>query len=383
MTSVPQSEEAGPALIGTVVGGRYKIEALLGTGGMGAVFRAEHVHMRKAVAVKVLHREMTLFPEVVARFEREAVAAGRIEHPHVAAATDFGRLEDGSFYMVLEFVEGKSLSALLKSEGPLPETRALGIARQIADALSAAHGANIVHRDLKPENVMLVDRDGRADLVKVLDFGIAKVQLGSTGEQALTQLGSVFGTPEYMAPEQAQGLPVDARADLYTVGLILYEMLSGVSPFRHDEIVVVLTRQITAEPEPLPETITVETRELVYTLLKKDAKERVQTAAELRERLERRLAALAGTASDAVPAAAASATGSEGAEPSPQPTELPNQQMAEAHTALALPRRRTSFAPFLGVVRRVGLDRPAAIAGYAVPLGVLVAMAGIVLLIGA
>ncbi len=196
---------AGESLVGTVLAGRYRIEHLLGSGGMGSVYRAEHVLMRKACAVKVLHREMTQVKEVVARFEREAVAAARIEHPNVATATDFGQLENGSFYLVLEFIEGKSLSRLIADVGPLPEARALLITRQIADALAAAHGAGIVHRDLKPDNVMLVAKDGANDFVKVLDFGIAKISIEEPGpdQQALTRLNTVMGTPEYMAPEQA------------------------------------------------------------------------------------------------------------------------------------------------------------------------------------
>src|SRR5688572_26918280 len=211
--------------------------------------------MRKAVAIKVLHREMTTYPEIVARFEREAVAAGRIEHPHVAAATDFGKLDDGSFYLILEYVEGRSLGSVIDSDGPLPQGRALTIARQIADALSAAHAAGIVHRDLKPDNVMLIEREGFADWVKVLDFGIAKLHIEETDperSQPLTQMGTVFGTPQYMSPEQGQGHTVDARADLYTLGIILYEMLAGKLPFHADDLVVLITRHITEPPPPLP-----------------------------------------------------------------------------------------------------------------------------------
>lgn len=364
MTSIPDSAQAEPSLIGTLLGGRYRVEALVGMGGMGAVYRAEHVHMRKAVAVKVLHREMTLLPEVVARFEREAVAAGRIEHPHVVAATDLGRLEDGSFYMVLEFVEGQGLGALIRGQGALSEERALPIARQIADALSAAHAADIVHRDLKPENVMLVEQDGPKDLVKVLDFGIAKIQLGASGEPALTQLGSVFGTPEYMAPEQAQGLPVDARADLYAVGLILYEMLSGQSPFRHEELVVTLTRQITMDPPPLPASVSRGTRALVAALLRKNPEERVQTALELRLRLDRLIQERLS------PPVADSTDAQEGSEPPPTPT-------APARAALGRSGRR--FGSWTGGLRRAGLDRPILIAGRAVPLQLLVVLSSALL----
>jgi eukaryotic-like serine/threonine-protein kinase len=273
-------EDESDDLIGRTLVGRYKVERLLGAGGMGAVYRAEHVHMRKAVAVKVLHREMTYLPEVVRRFEREAVAAARIEHPNVAAATDFGRLEDGAFYLVLEYVEGRSLSKLLRERQALPMELALRITRQVAEALSAAHAADIVHRDLKPDNVMLLEKDGNPFFVKVLDFGIAKIQTGDAKEQ-LTQLGSVFGTPEYMAPEQASGTPVDARADLYTLGILLYEMLSGRTPFADDDLVVVLTRQMTMDPPPLSESIDPAVSELVMRMLHKDPDARIQTATEV------------------------------------------------------------------------------------------------------
>lgn len=274
-------------LVGTLLADRYRIDQLLGEGGMGQVYRAEHVHMRKAVALKVLHRELTVQPEIVARFEREAVVAARIEHPNVAAATDFGRLADGSFYLVLEFVEGRSLTKLMASERRLPVQRALQITRQIADALSTAHQVGIVHRDLKPDNVMLVGRDQTEDFVKVLDFGIAKIQNEDTSDQpALTKAGTVFGTPEYMAPEQARGAVADARADLYTLGMMLYEMLSGKTAFADPELIVVLTRQMTKDPPPLPPEVDAETQALVMTLLKKDPDERIQTAQALCDRID-------------------------------------------------------------------------------------------------
>ena len=286
LTSVPETEavaDAEVSLVGTVLAGRYRIERLLGQGGMGAVYRAEHVLMRKACAVKVLHREMTQVKEVVARFEREAVAAARIEHPNVAAATDFGQLENGSFYLVLEFIEGKSLSQLIHDVGALPEERALIIARQISDALAAAHAAGIVHRDLKPDNVMLILKDGAADFVKVLDFGIAKIKIEEPGpdQQALTRLNTVMGTPEYMSPEQARGEPVDHRADLYTVGIILYEMLAATSPFRHEEFVVVLTKKLTEDAPSLPAHVSAGTRELIGRLLQRSPDDRPQSAADV------------------------------------------------------------------------------------------------------
>jgi eukaryotic-like serine/threonine-protein kinase len=275
--------------VGSVLGGRYRIQRVLGAGGMGVVYRGEHVHMHKPFAIKVLHKHMTAMPEIVARFEREAVAAGRIQHPHVAAATDFGKLDDGSFYLALEYVDGRSLGSLI-ADGALPVVRALLIARQIAEGLDAAHAAGIVHRDLKPDNVQLVSRDGYDDWVKILDFGIAKVHLGdAAGNQPLTQLGTVFGTPEYMSPEQAQGHAVDARSDLYALGVMLFEMLSGKIPFDAADVVVLIMRHVTQPPPPLPASIPASVQRLVADLLAKKPDDRVASAAELVRRIERLL----------------------------------------------------------------------------------------------
>ena len=239
----PKGRVTADQRVGTVLAERYRIDALLGEGGMGRVYAAEHVLMRKRLAIKVLHRELTTVPEVVARFEREAMAAANIEHANVAAATDFGKLADGSVFLVLEFVQGKNLRDEIAT-GPFSEARALHVARQIASALGSAHALNIVHRDLKPENVMLVDRGGDPDFVKVLDFGIAKVPIGevdraptakTAARTPITKAGMVFGTPEYMAPEQALGQTVDGRADLYALGVILFEMLAGVAAVQQQE----------------------------------------------------------------------------------------------------------------------------------------------------
>lgn len=292
-------DEAAPAtsLVGTVISGRYRVESSLGEGGMGAVYLAEHMLMHKRLAIKVLHPEMMRMPEVVARFEREAMAAAHIEHPNVAAATDFGKLDDGSFFLVLEYVQGKSLRELL-SEGPVPVDRAVHIALQIAGALNRAHGLGIVHRDMKPENVMLVERDGDPDFVKVLDFGIAKVPVGELfkdsapkSRQQLTQLGIVYGTPEYMAPEQALGQDVDARADLYALGIILYEMLTGSRPFEADSPVKLLGMQVTQAPpllrERAPDLVVPPSLEvLLFKLLEKEAPSRPQSSREVFEILE-------------------------------------------------------------------------------------------------
>jgi hypothetical protein len=289
VNEAPKSRPSDDPRVGSVLGGRYRIVRVLGAGGMGIVYRGEHVHMHKPVAIKVLHKHMTALPEIVARFEREAVAAGRIQHPHVAAATDFGKLEDGAFYLALEYVDGRSLQSLIAGGG-LPVVRALLIARQIAEGLDAAHSAGIVHRDLKPDNVQLVSREGYDDWVKILDFGIAKVQLGdATSGQPLTQLGTVFGTPEYMSPEQAQGHAVDARSDLYALGVMLFEMLSGKIPFDADDVVVLIMRHVTQPPPPLPASIPAAVQRLVSDLLEKKPEDRPSNAAELVRRIERLL----------------------------------------------------------------------------------------------
>jgi serine/threonine protein kinase len=302
-----KSERPGglESLVGRTISGRYRIEKVLGEGGMGIVYAAEHLHIRKRVAVKILHPEMSRLPEVVARFEREAMAAAHIEHPNVAAATDFGKLDDGSFFLVLEYIEGGSLREVI-AEGRLPIPRALHIMEQIAGALGRAGAMGIVHRDLKPENVMLIQRDGTPDFVKVLDFGIAKVPLeGLTAadvtrgpaQPVLTQLGMVYGTPEYMAPEQALGQPVDVRADLYALGIMTYEMLTGVRPFEHESKVTLLGMHVTAPVPAMAKTapdaaVPKEIEAIVGRLLAKEASSRFADAKELIEATAEAVSAL-------------------------------------------------------------------------------------------
>jgi len=274
--------------VGHVVADRYRVEGVLGEGGMGVVYRVTHVLMRKPFALKVLHAAVSRSPEIVARFEREAVAAGSIDHPNVAAATDFGELPDGSFFLVSEFVGGKNLRTELEA-GPMAPSRALGILQGCAAAVAAAHERGIVHRDLKPENIMLVERDGDRDFVKVIDFGIAKLAAPEQAErdggaQPLTRVGTIMGTPDYMSPEQALGQAVDARGDLYALGVILFELLTGRCPFV-GEAIDVLRQHVMEEPPALP--LDVASRldprvpRLLRTLLAKDPAMRLQTAAEL------------------------------------------------------------------------------------------------------
>ena len=278
---------------GTVVAGRYRVESLLGEGAMGAVYLVEHVHMRKHYALKVLLAEARENPEIVTRFEREAIAAAHIDHPNVVAASDFGTSEDGFFFLVLEYIKGESLRELVE-RGPIPVERVLEIAIQIGAALTKAHGMGIVHRDLKPDNVMLVPREGEPDLVKVLDFGIAKVpSLGRGGkERALTVAGSIFGTPEYIAPEQAVGQAVDARADLYSFGIMLFEMLTGKRPFECDHVMGYLAAHVNAPVPPMREIaphveIPAAVEDAVRAMLQKVPEERPKDVKEAIAQLER------------------------------------------------------------------------------------------------
>jgi serine/threonine protein kinase len=247
---------------GKLVAGRYKLERMLGAGAVGEVWLAEHIHMRKRYALKLLDPRIAT-PEITARFEREAVAAANIMHPSVVAGTDFGKDEDGSFFLVLEYVNGVSLRKLIEA-GPVTPKRALGIARQVLQAVGAAHVKGVVHRDLKPENVMIVERDDidprvatSKDTIKVLDFGIAKVDPNSVASRKsvpppenLTRAGTVWGTPTYMAPEQAVGEPVDARADIYAVGVVIYEMITGKPPFEGEPLEVI-AHQVNEDAPPL------------------------------------------------------------------------------------------------------------------------------------
>ncbi len=246
----PDPDDSQP-IVGMVIDARYRVVELVGEGGMGKVYLAEHVEIGKRVALKVLHPSYSRMPDLVERFRREARAASKIGHPHIVDVTDSGTTADGSAYFVMEFLEGVELGSVIEREGALEVARAVRIATQICRALSAAHVAGIIHRDLKPENIYLTIRDGNADFVKVLDFGIAKTtEAEEARERKLTSPGMAMGTPEYMAPEQAAGRPADARCDVYALGAILYEMLTGVPPYQGDNFMEILTKKATVDPVP-------------------------------------------------------------------------------------------------------------------------------------
>ena len=233
-------------LIGQVLDGRYRIDAVLGEGGMGIVYKAVHAALNKPLAIKVLRPEVSKNEQIVARFKQEAQSASQIGNQHIIDISDFGQLPEGSTYFVMEFLNGSSLTAALERERFTP-ARTIHIAKQLCAALGAAHEIGIVHRDMKPDNVQLVERGDDSDFVKVLDFGIAKVG-GTTSK--LTQAGQVFGTPHYMSPEQCAGTAVDHRTDIYAVGVILYEMATGKVPFDADHLMGILTKHLYENPIP-------------------------------------------------------------------------------------------------------------------------------------
>ena len=270
----PKPLEEGSRMVGALLSGRYQIKRLCGEGGMGRVYEAEHIEIGKRVAIKVLHPAYSRTPDLVERFRREARAASRIEHPNVVNVTDFGTTLDGSLFFVMEYIEGIELGLLIHREGPLAVVRTLHIAGQMCEALQAAHDVGVIHRDLKPENILLLGLGGAprassssqsspgmeraaSEFVKVLDFGIAKSAEVEEDQpkrgKRLTRPGVAMGTPEYMAPEQAAGHPADPRSDIYAVGSIMYEMLSGTPPYEGDNVMEVLHKKANEPPRPLSE----------------------------------------------------------------------------------------------------------------------------------
>ena len=275
--------------IGETVAGRFKIEELIGQGGMGKVYRARHVALDRLVCLKMLKPAVLDDPTVVGRFEREAMAASRLNHPNSIQVLDFGRNEaDGSLYLVMEYVQGKDLRAVLRDEWPIPEERLCHIMAQALAALGEAHAHKVIHRDLKPENIMVEQRRNHPDFVKVLDFGIARIL--DSGLPRLTRADVVCGTPQYMAPEQATGGQLDARCDLYAVGIILYQMVTGQVPFDGESSMDVLTRQVHDLPVPprrrqAGAPISERMESLILRVLEKDPARRPQSAEEFRQLL--------------------------------------------------------------------------------------------------
>jgi tRNA A-37 threonylcarbamoyl transferase component Bud32 len=244
-------DSAANDLVGSVVAERYHVLRKLGEGGMGQVYLAEHVKMKRQSAVKVMSRAAALDADAIARFNREAATASKIDHPNVASIYDFGETDDGLVYLAMQYVEGETLTNVLRAEGALQPLRAAEIIRQAADGLHAAHVLGIVHRDLKPDNIMLTkDRDG-LDSVKVVDFGIAKAVDGAA--EKMTRTGTVVGTPDYMSPEQLSGDAVDGRSDTYSLAIVAFNLLTGRLPFPATSTQTAMIMRLTDKPKSLSE----------------------------------------------------------------------------------------------------------------------------------
>jgi serine/threonine-protein kinase len=305
---------AADARSGSTVG-KYRLHEIVGRGGMGVVYRAEHVYIGREVAVKILHEGFGGREEAIKRFLREARAASSINHPNIVDVTDFGKATDGTVFFVMELLVGEPLDTILVRDRRLDLLRSINICNQLAAALAAAHRKGIVHRDLKPENVMLIEREGRRELVrrvsdesgpheiperekrfdfvKILDFGVAKVREPDAEKGATTtpHTGVVFGTPEYMAPETARIGYSDARSDIYALGIMFYEMLTGTVPFRGNEAIDVMLKQVNAPVPPMSEVapdaeITSEAERMILKALSKDPDLRQQTMEEFHRELQ-------------------------------------------------------------------------------------------------
>jgi serine/threonine-protein kinase len=283
--------------VGDLVAGKYRLLDIIGEGGMGVVYLAEHSLIEKRVALKILRSEYSSKPEVVSRFQQEAISASRIKHPNVLDVFDFGKLEDGSFFLAMEYLQGRDLAGELSESTTIVPDRAVRIALQMTRALAAAHARGVVHRDLKPENVFLHQTEEGDEIVKIVDFGIAQlkgkdeVEAGTERRRRLTRTGMIFGTPEYMSPEQAAGLIVDLRADIYATGVMLYEMFTGAVPFTGSSFMAVLSAHLTQPIPPMrdyyPELdISPELEAAVMRALEKNPDARFQSMRELANALQ-------------------------------------------------------------------------------------------------
>ena len=283
---------ADDSLIGRTLANRYRLVERLGQGGMGVVYKGEHVRIHRPTAIKVLNAELSNNPEFIARFEREAEMASRIKHPNAVDIYDFGEAEDGLVYLAMEYLDGVPLSSIIKNEGPLSLERTINIIDQAADALHAAHLLGIVHRDLKPDNIMICKKPGHVDWVEVVDFGLAKGVTVDSALETLTQVGYVLGTPDYMSPEQVGGDDLDSRSDLYSLALVTYEMLTCAFPFEGSAQQKRMVKRLLEPPKPVRQlnpSLPVAVERILMKALSRDVGDRqastIEFVTELKEAL--------------------------------------------------------------------------------------------------
>ncbi|HSK02625.1 MAG TPA: serine/threonine-protein kinase, partial [Kofleriaceae bacterium] len=281
----------GDALLGKVLGERFQVQEVLGQGTSGTIYRAEHITLRRKVAIKVLHAELSRDDLAVERFRREATTVAEIDNEHIVEIHDFGRAPDSRLYLAMELLEGETLDTILARDGTLSIERAADILIQVGEALMEAHAIGYVHRDLRPRNIYLAVRRGRANFVKLLDFGLAKL-VETDASAAQTNLGMTFGDPRYMSPEAARGDRIDRRADIYQLGCIAYEMLTGAPPFSGGRVFDILTKHVTEVPQPLPtlrRDLPLWMEAAVTKMLAKDPDNRFATTTRMVEALRRGL----------------------------------------------------------------------------------------------
>ena len=351
-TAVYSPPPADP-LQGQVLGDRYRLVSVLGEGGMGTVYLAEHVAIGKQLAVKVLASEFAQQDTYRRRFLREAQAISQIAHENVVDVTDFGVAPNGSLYLVMELLQGENLADTLQTDGALSWARAKSMILQVCRALHAAHDKGILHRDIKPENCFRIKRGANRDFIKVLDFGLAKILGTQTGiETSLTGTGRVIGTAEYMSPEQIRGEKLDPRSDIYSVGVVLYEMMTGCVPFAADHYTLVLDQQLHAQPVPPRQVnpagdISPELEHAILRAIEKDPARRYQSIREMAESLA------------TVPTSVSISTNTPAAEPlRPHPTQA----------ASSAPAPKSNEGLYLGIIIALSvlvLGLGAAVAAYA------------------
>ncbi len=288
----PDRGEASDKMVGAVIVGKYKLLAVIGSGAMGTIYRAEQLNLAKTIVIKLLHAHLLTDQELVQRFQREAKAASRLDHPNCIQIIDFGQTEQGALFIAMEYVPGDDLATILEREHPIDLRRLIHVMKQVCEALDEAHANGVLHRDLKPENIMVYDHRTERDRVKVVDFGIAKLDENNpnSSRSFRTRTGIVCGTPEYMSPEQARGKTLDARSDIYALGVALYHLVTDNLPFDAPSPIEIVTKHLVEDPVPprkLRQDLPAAFDRLILSMMAKDRCKRPTSVMDVRAELDR------------------------------------------------------------------------------------------------